>query len=52
MKAQGWRGKIGVFHCGPPVVGKMLADQCSKITSRAAAEGNDMRFIFHNEVFG
>lgn len=52
MKQQGWHGKVGVFHCGPPIVGEMLADQCSQITLRAAAEGTGMRFMFHNEVFG
>lgn len=52
MKEQGWSGKVGVFHCGPPIVGEMLADQCAQITARASAEGNGMRFIFHNEVFG
>lgn len=52
MKEQGWRGRVGVFHCGPPIVGEMLADQCAQITARAAAEGTGMRFMFHNEVFG
>lgn len=52
MKQQGWHGRVGVFHCGPPIVGEMLADQCAQITARAAAEGTGMRFMFHNEVFG
>lgn len=52
MKEQGWHGRVGVFHCGPPVVGEMLADLCAQITARASAEGTGMRFMFHNEVFG
>lgn len=52
MKDQGWHGRVGVFHCGPPVVGEMLADQCAQITARAAAEKTGIRFMFHNEVFG
>lgn len=52
MKQQGWYGRVGVFHCGPPAVGQLLADQCAQITARASAEGTNMRFMFHNEVFG
>lgn len=52
MKQQGWYGRIGVFHCGPPAVGELLADQCAQMTARASAEGTGMRFMFHNEVFG
>lgn len=52
MKEQGWHGRVGVFHCGPPIVGEMLADQCAQITARASTEGTGMRFMFHNEVFG
>lgn len=52
MKSQGWHGRVGVFHCGPPIVGEMLADQCAQITARAAVEKTGIRFMFHNEVFG
>lgn len=52
LKQQGWYGRVGVFHCGPPAVGRLLADQCAQITARAATEGTSMRFMFHNEVFG
>lgn len=52
MKEQGWHGRVGVFHCGPPAVGEMLADLCAQLTARAAAEKMGIRFMFHNEVFG
>lgn len=52
MKEQGWHGRVGVFHCGPPAVGEMLADICAQMTARAAAEKTGIRFMFHNEVFG
>jgi respiratory burst oxidase len=51
MAAQGWNGRVGIFFCGPPVIGKLLADQCSILTARAKAEGGNMRFVFNNEVF-
>lgn len=51
MAAQGWNGRVGIFFCGPPVIGKLLADQCSVLTARAIAEGRGMRFMFNNEVF-
>lgn len=52
MKQQGWHGRVGIFHCGPPIVGEMLADLCSQYTARAVQDGTGMRFMFHNEVFG
>lgn len=30
--------KIGVFFCGPPVIGQQIADQCSVLTARARNE--------------
>jgi dual oxidase len=31
--------KVGVFFCGPPVIGQQLADQCSQMTAKARNEG-------------
>jgi hypothetical protein len=52
MKEQGWHGPVGIFHCGPPLVGEILADLCAQLTARAAKEAKGMRFMFHDEVFG
>jgi respiratory burst oxidase len=51
MASQGWNGRVGIFFCGPPVIGELLADQCSVLTARAKHEGRGMRFMFNNEVF-
>ncbi|KAK0548917.1 hypothetical protein OC861_002398 [Tilletia horrida] len=48
----GFRGNVGVFFCGAPVIGRLLADQCGQLTARARADKMDVRFHFLNEVFG
>jgi dual oxidase len=44
--------KIGVFFCGPPVIGQQLADQCSQMTAKARNEGRKIEYRFMIEVFG
>lgn len=44
--------KIGVFFCGPPVVGQQIADQCSQMTAKARNEGRNIEYRFMIEVFG
>jgi respiratory burst oxidase len=51
-KADGYRGKIGVFYCGSPVVGIIIADACHVLTVRAREENYNMRYVFMMEVFG
>ena len=52
MKKLGYTGKVGVFYCGAPVVGYIIADQCQRLTALAREEGNYMRYQFMMEVFG
>ncbi|CAD6923275.1 unnamed protein product [Tilletia controversa] len=49
---EGFRGNIGVFFCGAPVIGRVIADQCAQLTARARADKADVRFHFLMEVFG
>lgn len=44
--------RIGVFYCGPPVIGEVLSDVCEQLTQRAKAEKTRMRWDFRIEVFG
>lgn len=44
--------KVGVFFCGPPVIGQQLADQCSLMTAKARNEGRKVEYHFMIEVFG
>jgi dual oxidase len=44
--------RIGVFFCGPPVIGQQLADQCSQMTAKARNEGRKVEYRFMIEVFG
>ncbi|PSN75378.1 hypothetical protein BS50DRAFT_38972 [Corynespora cassiicola Philippines] len=44
--------KVGVFFCGPPVIGVQLADRCSALTARGRAEGRKVEYHFMMEVFG
>lgn len=44
--------KIGVFFCGTPVVGEILADRCRLLTNRGEVEGTRIRYHFMMEVFG
>lgn len=52
LAAQEWRGRVGVFFCGPAIIGTQLADLCSELTARAMSEGSSIRFVFMSEVFG
>jgi dual oxidase len=44
--------KVGVFFCGTPVIGEILADQCRLLTNRGEVEGTNIRYHFMIEVFG
>ncbi|CAI6289998.1 unnamed protein product [Periconia digitata] len=44
--------KVGVFFCGPPVIGQQLADRCASLTARGRAEGKKVEYHFMMEVFG
>lgn len=44
--------RVGVFFCGPPVIGQQLADQCSQMTAKARNEGRKVEYRFMIEVFG
>ncbi len=44
--------KIGVFFCGPPVIGRELADRCSHLSARGRADGTGLEYHFMLEVFG
>lgn len=55
MEAQGTvgeGGKVGVFFCGSPKLGRVISDACAELTARARAEGTKVRFMFMMEVFG
>jgi dual oxidase len=43
---------IGVFFCGPPIIGEQLADQCSQMNAKARNEGRKVEYRFMIEVFG
>lgn len=44
--------RVGVFYCGPPIVGQQLADQCSQMTAKARNQGRKIDYRFMIEVFG
>ena len=44
--------RVGVFFCGPPVIGQQLADQCSQMNAKARTEGRKIEYRFMIEVFG
>ena len=44
--------KVGVFYCGAPVVGKILADACHNLTAKGREMGLRIRYDFLMEVFG
>jgi dual oxidase len=44
--------RVGVFFCGPPIIGQQLADQCSQMTAKARSEGRKVEYRFMIEVFG
>lgn len=44
--------KVGVFFCGTPVVGEILADQCRLLSARGRHDGTRIEYHFMIEVFG
>lgn len=44
--------KVGIFFCGPPVIGLQLADRCRALTARGRNEGRKVEYYFMMEVFG
>ncbi|RGP62648.1 hypothetical protein FSPOR_9228 [Fusarium sporotrichioides] len=44
--------KVGVFYCGAPVVGEILADKCRELTLRGWKDGSKLEYHFMIEVFG
>lgn len=44
--------KVGVFYCGAPVVGEILADKCRELTIRGRHDGSKIEYHFMIEVFG
>ncbi|KAF6811473.1 nadph oxidase 4 [Colletotrichum musicola] len=44
--------KVGVFYCGAPVVGEILADKCRTLTVRGRHDGSKIEYHFMIEVFG
>lgn len=52
MVRQAWTGgKVGVFFCGHPAIGGVLADRCRELTARARVDGSGIRYLFMMEVF-
>lgn len=43
--------KVGVFFCGTPVVGEVLADRCAALTARGRDDGSRIEYHFMVEVF-
>ncbi|OCF78789.1 hypothetical protein I204_00733 [Kwoniella mangroviensis CBS 8886] len=44
--------KVGVFFCGAPMIGEILADRCRALNNRGEEEGVGVRYHFMIEVFG
>ena len=44
--------RVGVFYCGTPAVGEILADRCRALTARGHADGTGIEYHFMTEVFG
>lgn len=44
--------KIGVFFCGAPIIGRVLADLCHEMTVRGREDGSAIEYHFQIEVFG
>merc|ERR1712137_416813 len=42
---------IGVFFCGPPVLGELLHKECIVQTIKSNAAGTPVYFIYHQEIF-
>ncbi|KAK0625183.1 FAD-binding domain-containing protein [Bombardia bombarda] len=43
--------RIGVFYCGTPAVGEILADRCRALTARGRGDGSGIEYHFMTEVF-
>ncbi|CEH15046.1 Ferric reductase, NADH/NADPH oxidase and related proteins [Ceraceosorus bombacis] len=43
--------KVGVFFCGPPVIGRQIADRVHELNIENRAKGTYTRYVFHVEVF-
>ncbi|KAJ3498196.1 hypothetical protein NLG97_g1314 [Lecanicillium saksenae] len=43
--------KVGVFYCGAPAVGEILADKCAELTARSRYDGNRIQYRFMIEIF-
>ncbi|KAF9891379.1 hypothetical protein FE257_004235 [Aspergillus nanangensis] len=46
------RLKVGVFFCGAPVIGEILADKCALLSARGRQDGSRIEYHFMTEVFG
>ncbi|PLB54910.1 hypothetical protein P170DRAFT_452488 [Aspergillus steynii IBT 23096] len=46
------RLKIGVFFCGAPMIGEILADRCAALCARGREDGSRIEYHFVTEVFG
>jgi len=46
------RLKVGVFFCGTPVIGEILADQCRILSARGRNDETKIEYHFMMEVFG
>ncbi|KAI9803439.1 MAG: hypothetical protein M1833_000958 [Piccolia ochrophora] len=46
------RRQVGVFFCGAPMLGYILADQCSLLTLRGRDDRSLLQYHFMMEVFG
>ncbi|KAK3312445.1 FAD-binding domain-containing protein [Apodospora peruviana] len=44
--------KVGVFFCGTPVVGEILADRCRVLSARGREDESKIEYHFMMEVFG
>ena len=44
--------RVGVFFCGPPVIGEEMAARCEELTLRGRADGSGLEYRFMVEVFG
>ena len=53
MVRQSWTGgKVGVFFCGNPSVGRVISDTCERLNVVARGDGSKIRYCFMMEVFG
>ncbi|KAK4187625.1 PaNox3 NADPH oxidase encoded by the PaNox3 protein [Podospora australis] len=43
--------KIGVFFCGTPMIGEILADRCRLLSARGREDGSKIEYHFMMEVF-